>query len=173
MVPVVVVAVIIVVPVTLIVFPAAVVVVIVRMGPIRAGIRRSAPYSGNPHIPSPVPVPIPVDPGVTRTRDSRPDLITQTAAEQRRYRHQLRQRPAAVSAEAKIALAIHFVFIRSLRYYTFHTMRTRPQARGFGLDLAVICSLAGNPLVNVPMATHPLHALGFEPLTSLAGRSGF
>src|SRR5271155_5429211 len=75
--PVVVVTVIIVVPMALVVFPTAVVVVVVRMCPIRAGKGRPAPYSGNPHIPSPVPVPIPVDPGVTRARERRPDLVTQ------------------------------------------------------------------------------------------------
>jgi hypothetical protein len=75
--PIMVVTVIIVVPMALIVFPAAVIVVVVRMGPISTFKGRPAPCSGNPRIPAPTPVPVTIDPGITRTRDRRPNFIAQ------------------------------------------------------------------------------------------------
>jgi hypothetical protein len=77
MIPIVVVAVVLVIPMTLMVLPTAVVVIVMRVGPIRARIRRPAPYSRDPYIPCPGPVPISIDPGITRTRNSWPDLIAQ------------------------------------------------------------------------------------------------
>jgi hypothetical protein len=74
--PVMVVAVIFMIPVALMVGPSTVIAVVVAMGPISAGIGRSAPHSGDPDISAPVPVPISVDPRVTRTRHPRPYLVT-------------------------------------------------------------------------------------------------
>jgi hypothetical protein len=76
-VPIVVVMVIVVVPVTLVVFPTVVIVVVVRMGPIPTLEGWPAPYAGYPYIPVPRPVPVSIDPGIARTRDSRPHLIAQ------------------------------------------------------------------------------------------------
>src|ERR1700722_10742312 len=74
--PVVVVIVVFMIPVALVVGPTAVVVVIVGVGPIRTGIRRSPPDSGYPDIASPVPVPITIYPRIAGTRDRRTPLIT-------------------------------------------------------------------------------------------------
>ena len=76
-VPIVVIAMILVIPMTLVVGPTAIIVVVMRMAPIRPGIRRPAPYSGDPHIPCPGPVPISVRPDIARTGNRRPNLIAQ------------------------------------------------------------------------------------------------
>ena len=72
-----VVAVIFMIPMALMVGPSTVIVVVVRVGPIGAGIRRSAPHSGDPDISAPVPVPISIDPRVTRTWHRRPYFVAE------------------------------------------------------------------------------------------------
>jgi hypothetical protein len=75
--PIVVVPMILVIPVTFVVRPATFIVIVVRMAPIRTLIGRPSPPSWDPYISGPTPVPISIDPGVARTRDSRPHLIAQ------------------------------------------------------------------------------------------------
>src|ERR1700742_1972538 len=76
-VPIVVVAAVLVIPVTLVVLPAVVIVVVVRVDPIGIRIRSPTPHTRNPHLAASGPVPISIDPGITRTRNSWPNLIAQ------------------------------------------------------------------------------------------------
>jgi hypothetical protein len=70
-----VIAVVIMIPVAFMYLPAALVVVIVRMGPVRASIRRALPDAGIPDITPAIVAPIAVNPGVALARHGRPDFI--------------------------------------------------------------------------------------------------
>ena len=78
----------------------------------------------------------------------------------------------AVSAEAKIKLAIHLVFI-VLSPYSDLTYSANPASaerfRPSFLPFSVF--VPGNPLVHVPMAAHPLDTLGFEPIAFSAQKN--
>jgi len=65
----------------------------------------------------------------------------------------------AASAEAKIKLAIHFVFIVFLPYNNRSQDVTLLRARGFGFLLPLTSCISGNPLVHVTYGcTSPRYA---------------
>src|SRR5580704_12675528 len=63
------------VPVAFMHLPAITVVVVVRVTPVRTGIRRPLPHVRNPHIPPTVNSPVAIDPYIARTGHSRTHLI--------------------------------------------------------------------------------------------------
>jgi hypothetical protein len=72
-----VVAVVLMVPVSFMDLPSLLVVVVVRMGPVGAGVGRPLPDAGDPDVSSAVISPVTVDPGVALSGYRRPCLIAQ------------------------------------------------------------------------------------------------
>ena len=73
----VVIAVVFMIPVAFVQTPAFLVVVVVRMGPVGAGIGWAIPAAGNPDVTALVDSPVAVDPGITFAGDRRAYFITQ------------------------------------------------------------------------------------------------
>ena len=73
----VVVAMIFMIPVAFVHTPAFLVVVVVRMGPVGAGIRRAIPAAWNPDVTALVDSPVAIDPGIAFARDRWACFITQ------------------------------------------------------------------------------------------------
>jgi len=132
--PVVVVAVIFMIPMALVVGPSTVIVVVVGVGPIGAGIGRSAPHSGGPHISASVPVPISIDPRVTRPWHRRPHLVTKRWRLMPNVDTNLGEGWSG-NCCSEDETCKPFRFHLSLLTTTTHTMRTPVWARGFGNSL--------------------------------------